>query len=80
MINDEPVLILTSHIFLSFCFSIKPENILFQDGIPKVADFGLSKALDKPDDTTATVVGTKITMAPELFVGKKYSSKADIYR
>jgi serine/threonine protein kinase len=26
---------------------LKPENILLRDGIPKIADFGFAKSLDK---------------------------------
>ena len=53
---------------------------MFHDGIPKVADFGLSKALKNSDDITRTGVGNINAMAPEILLGKQYSSKADIYR
>jgi len=42
------------------------------------ADFGLSEALNNFDDTTDTVVSTKITIVPEIFHGKQNSSKTDI--
>ena len=45
----------------------------------KIADFGLSKELEDPLKDTATLVGTPLTMAPEILEGFKYGLKVDIY-
>lgn len=53
---------------------LKPQNILVtQDGIPKVADFGLAKLLSDGDEETRTgdVLGTPGYMAPEQARGEK---------
>lgn len=43
---------------------LKPTNILFKDGIIKIADFGFCKELTKEKDMTQTMVGSPIYMAP----------------
>ena len=44
---------------------LKPENILLKDGVPKIADFGMSKfTLRKAE----TCTGTEKYMAPEMVV------------
>jgi WD40 repeat protein len=72
---------------------LKPSNILLQsaagaaaDGplagaIPKVADFGLARALDADASLTATglTVGTPEYMAPEQAAGAEAGPAADIY-
>jgi WD40 repeat protein/tRNA A-37 threonylcarbamoyl transferase component Bud32 len=72
---------------------LKPSNILLQTGavaaaegplagaIPKVADFGLARAMDADGSLTATglTVGTPEYMAPEQAAGAEVGPAADIY-
>ncbi len=63
---------------------VKPENLLIgADGVVKVADFGVAKALLSASDHNATVtgmtVGTPAYMAPEQAVGKNVGSHSDVY-
>jgi serine/threonine protein kinase len=66
---------------------IKPSNILLheQDGlmIPKIADFGIAKALDEGENEltrTGASLGTIKYMAPEQFLDSKtVDQRADIY-
>ncbi len=62
---------------------LKPLNILFVNGIPKVTDFGLGKRLD-PEATALTRtdvgMGTEPYMAPEQFDNAKaVGPQADVY-
>ena len=58
---------------------LKPTNILFHNGVLKVADFGFCKELLKETDMTQTMVGSPIYMAPEVLKGLIYDSRADIW-
>ncbi|KAL4486464.1 hypothetical protein ABPG72_018418 [Tetrahymena utriculariae] len=58
---------------------VKPDNILYQKGHPKVSDFGFSKNVQEQDDIAATTLGTCQTMAPEVLESKKYTYSADIF-
>ena len=49
---------------------IKPQNILLQGGIPRLADFGISRAMNS-STLSSVVVGTDSYMAPEAFDGKR---------
>lgn len=57
----------------------KPENILFHNGVVKLADFGFCKGLDSETDMTATMLGSPIYMAPEVLKGEPYTNKIDIW-
>lgn len=58
---------------------IKPQNIFISpDGYFKLGDFGIAKTVEHSVGLTAGV-GTYNFMAPEVALGKHYSSTADIY-
>lgn len=58
---------------------LKLENLLINDkGKIKISDFGLSKLLTN-DQMCSSFVGTRVSMAPELFRNQNYSFPADIW-
>lgn len=60
---------------------VKPSNILLtRDGQPKLADFGIAKALAAGDLTThGMVLGTPTYLAPEQAAGRPATAASDIY-
>lgn len=63
---------------------VKPENILLDSGYnPKVADFGLSKLLNRGTNistsTFSKIRGTRGYMAPEWVYNLPITSKVDVY-
>ena len=53
----------------------KLENVLLNDGVLKIADFGFSKQAD----IAKTTLGTRGYMAPEIMKYQKYDNKVDIW-
>lgn len=60
---------------------LKAENIMFHNGILKIVDLGFSKAFSQDPEfvDVGTVLGTIITMAPEVMKRRPYGLKADIW-
>ena len=62
---------------------LKLQNILLKDGVPKIADFGVSKVLKKADDMMTTSVGTKLywghARVNAHFAKQGYSDNVDLY-
>jgi serine/threonine protein kinase len=56
---------------------IKPANVLLQSGVPRLADFGLSRMLHT-ENPTGQSAGTPAFMAPEAFDGVR-SIQTDIW-
>jgi serine/threonine protein kinase len=51
--------------------------LVAQDWTIKIADFGFSRV--KSENHTMTQCGTVAWTAPEIFLGERYSEKADVY-
>jgi beta-lactam-binding protein with PASTA domain len=61
---------------------IKPSNVLItEDGIVKVADFGIARAITNDEDLTQTgaVLGTATYISPEQARGEDLDGRSDIY-
>lgn len=56
---------------------LKPDNVLLQEGIPRLTDFGLSRILNVSRHT-GSIAGTPGYMAPETFAGD-YSPASDLW-
>lgn len=56
---------------------IKPQNILIQGGTPRLADFGISRAM-QTTAVSSTIIGTDAYMSPEAFDGKR-SVQTDVW-
>lgn len=62
---------------------VKPGNVLFTGGRPKLADFGLAKGDSRPEFVAltepGTAVGTPGYMAPELVSGGAATTASDVF-
>lgn len=60
----------------------KPDNVLLsEDGMPKVADFGLAKLVQQAPNLTqaGSVMGSPAYMSPEQASGREVDAQTDIY-
>lgn len=53
--------------------------MLLKNGQVKIADLGFAKQLRDDQSMVHTILGTSLTMAPEVLEGKSYNMNADIY-
>ena len=60
---------------------VKPGNILLgDDGVVKVTDFGIARAIDADTVTkTAAVLGTAAYLSPEQAQGQRVDERSDVY-
>lgn len=59
---------------------IKPGNILLNKGVAKLGDFGYSRVITDPNTSEKlTLLGSPNYAAPEMFAGKDYCSKCDVW-
>ncbi|MEZ5321438.1 MAG: Stk1 family PASTA domain-containing Ser/Thr kinase [Microthrixaceae bacterium] len=62
---------------------VKPGNVLISTtGVPKVADFGIARALTSPDDDltqAGSVMGTATYFSPEQAQGFPVDARSDLY-
>ena len=56
---------------------LKPSNILFQAGVPRIADFGLARVLQTVS-SSHSIAGTPAYMAPEAYLGVR-DHRTDIW-
>jgi serine/threonine-protein kinase len=60
---------------------VKPSNVLVRsDGVVKLADLGIAKAIEDTDIThSGAVIGTLLYMSPEQLAGKGVTAASDLY-
>ena len=59
---------------------LKPENILiFEDGYPRLADFGVAAKSEDDDDVYFEMKGTILYFAPEVLKKKGYDRAIDFW-
>jgi serine/threonine-protein kinase len=57
---------------------LKPANVLLDDGVPKVSDFGVARILSEETGTT-TLAATPTFAAPEVLRGVRPTRASDVY-
>ena len=61
---------------------LKPDNIMFHNGVVKIVDFSFAKLVEddqaKNSSEQRTSVGTPIYMSPQVLLQKPYNIKCDV--
>lgn len=57
---------------------IKPQNILVDNDIIKISDFGFARSFEQ-NELITTFCGSPLYMAPEIIKNKEYNTKSDIW-
>ena len=58
---------------------MKPENILINNNVYKIADFGLSKQVNDINQMNSSFVGTYVYSSPQMLLKNTYTYKTDIW-
>ncbi|WP_089207735.1 protein kinase domain-containing protein [Streptosporangium subroseum] len=58
---------------------LKPDNVLLGPDGPRVIDFGVARTADMSLSATGMVAGTPTYMAPEIFMGGRAGTPADVF-
>lgn len=60
---------------------LKPQNIFVSSAGDRlmIGDFGVCKVLQSKSDLASTITGTPYYLSPEIFQGRPYSTKSDIW-
>ncbi len=60
---------------------VKPANILLEDNIAKLGDFGIARLIGQSQVTAAqSIIGTLAYTPPEVFHNKPFDGRGDIYQ
>ena len=86
--SEDQILMYTAQLTLSLLAlhskqvlhrDVKSQNIFIKNGVLKLGDFGISKALQNESDLLMTKCGTPYFMPPEVCQDKPYDVKADVW-
>lgn len=87
--EEDEILFIFVQIVVALCYihkshilhrDLKPQNIFLTSfQIVKLGDFGVAKSLSSTFSLANTVIGTPYYLSPEVWNGKKYNSKTDIW-
>ncbi|WP_158578561.1 serine/threonine-protein kinase [Spongiactinospora rosea] len=58
---------------------LKPDNVLLGPDGPRVIDFGVARTPEMSLTSTGLVTGTPTYMAPEIFMGQRAGTAADVF-
>lgn len=86
-LNEDEIRKILHQVVTAICYlyknkfmhrDLKPDNFLLSNDCIKLADFGLARQF-QTEDLASTQCGTPLYMAPEIFDGKPYDIKADLW-
>lgn len=58
---------------------LKPQNILLNEGVIKICDFGFAKKMSASTNFLRSIKGTPLYIAPEILQSKPYTFKVDVW-